>query len=191
MFTIVFSAFYLYNIKDSPRGEADGQSFVYGSTVDEFIDKDTSNERRDSSFSDQLHGRDSGIDSASQASPSPNTVAYLPNGGGSPTPSLSNATKNRRPSSALLHPDHARLLPLQNRCQPTSSPDQSSTEDLTEHLSCANAKQRPNDTNQRQHHFYLASPSTTSSMTSIAGSNKNNRYLIIELRIKHQFVVLI
>lgn len=126
------------------------------------------NERRDSSFSDQIHGRDSGIDSSHQTpSPSPNTVAYLPNS--SPTPSLSNGNKQRRPSSALLHPDHARLLPLPSRSQVT--PEQSSTEDLTEYLSNASVKNRT-EMNQQ---FYLASPSTTSSMTSIAGSSKNNR----------------
>lgn len=127
------------------------------------------NERRDSSFSDQLHCRDSGIDS-SQASPSPNTVTYLPNS--SPTPSLSNGNKQRRPSSALLHPDHARLLPLP--CRSQTSPDQSSTEDLTEYLSNSNSKNR----NEAHQHFYLASPSTTSSMTSIAGSSsKSNRFV--------------
>lgn len=120
------------------------------------------NERRDSSFSDQIHGRDSGIDS-SQASPSPNTVTYLPSG--SPTPSLNNGNKQRRPSSALLHPDHARLLPLPIRSQ--TSPDQSSTEDLTEYISNSSLKNRT-ESNQQ---FYLASPSTTSSMTSIAGSS--------------------
>lgn len=152
--------------KDSPRGEADGQSFVFGSYVDECVETNE-NERRDSSFSDQIHGRDSGIDS-SQASPSPNTVAYLPSG--SPTPSLSNGNKQRRPSSALLHPDHARLLPQQIRSQ--TSPDQSSTEDLTEFLPNVSLKNR-NELNQQ---FYLASPSTTSSMTSIAGSSsKSNR----------------
>lgn len=75
----------------------------------------------------------------------------------------------RRPSSALLHPDHARLLPLPSRSQTT--PEQSSTEDLTEYLSNPSV---PNRTETGQH-FYLASPSTTSSMTSIAGSSKNNR----------------
>lgn len=38
---------------------------------------------------------------------------------GSPTPSVNK--KGRRPSSALLHPDHARLLALR---QQQSSPDQ-------------------------------------------------------------------
>lgn len=149
-------------VKDSPRGEADGQSFVFGNYVDEGSNE---NERRDSSFSDHIHGRDSGIDS-SQASPS---VTYIPNG--SPSPSLSNGNKQRRPSSALLHPDHARLLlPSVSRGQ--QSPDQSSTEDLTEYLSSSNFKNRGEMSQQ----FYLASPSITSSTTSIAASSsKSNR----------------
>ncbi|XP_031640106.1 uncharacterized protein LOC116352038 isoform X2 [Contarinia nasturtii] len=145
--------------QDSPnnvRGEADGQSYVFGSYVDESIE----NERRDSSFSDHMH-RDSGIDS-SQASPSPNTVTYPRSPSGSPTPSLNNGNKPRRPSSALLHPDHARLLPILSRSP--NSPDQSSTEDLTEYRA---------ELNQQ---FYLASPSITSSTTSIAGSSKSHRY---------------
>ncbi|XP_055313698.1 uncharacterized protein LOC129574986 [Sitodiplosis mosellana] len=153
--------------QDSPRGQADGQSFVFGSYVDE-SGESNENERRDSSFSDQIHGRDSGIDS-SQASPSPNTVTYLPNG--SPTPSLNNGSKQRRPSSALLHPDHARLLPPPSRGQ--ISPDQSSTEDLTEYLSNASLKHRGELSQQ----FYLASPSITSSTTSIAASSsKSHRF---------------
>lgn len=153
-------------LQDSPRGEADGQSFVFGNYVDECVETNE-NERRDSSFSDHIHGRDSGIDS-SQASPSPNTIAYLPSG--SPTPSLSNGNKSRRPSSALLHPDHARLLPPPPiRSQ---SPDQSSTEDLTEFLTNSSLK---NKSDLNNHQFYLASPSTTSSMTSIAGSIKSHR----------------
>lgn len=150
-------------VKDSPRGEADGQSFIFGSYVDESTGSNE-NERRDSSFSDHIHGRDSGIDS-SQASPSPNTVTYIPNG--SPTPSLSNGNKQRRPSSALLHPDHARLLATPSRGQ--ISPDQSSTEDLTEY---SNLKHRGELSQQ----FYLASPSISSSTTSIAAlSSKSHR----------------
>lgn len=148
-------------LKDSPnnvRGEADGQSFVFGS----YVDESNENQRRDSSFSDNMH-RDSGIDS-SQASPSPNTVTYPRSPSGSPTPSIKNGgsggNRSRRPSSALLHPDHARLLPLLNRSQ--NSPDQSSTEDLTEYRA-----------EQNQQSFYLASPSISSSTTSITSSKSH------------------
>lgn len=78
-------------------------------------------------FCDQLHasgcgGGDSGIDSI-QASPSPvaipdkNSPSTTPIG--SPNPSIGDR-KHRRPSSALLHPDHARLLALR---QLHTSPD--------------------------------------------------------------------
>lgn len=163
--------------KDSPRGEADGQSFIFATNINEFTDRNE-NERRDSSFSDHLHARDSGIDSI-QASPSPNTAAYLPGvkpqcqSPGSPTPSIT-SMKNRRPSSALLHPDHARLLPLPSRSP--QSPDQSSTEDLTEYLTHLKSNNSPDMNGQ----LYTASSSTTSSMTSIAGcSNKSHRYVCV------------
>lgn len=169
--------------KDSPRGEADGQSFIFATNINQFSDHNES-ERRDSSFSDHLHARDSGIDSI-QASPSPNTAAYLPgvkpqSPCGSPTPSISSSTKNRRPSSALLHPDHARLLPLPLPCRSSQSPDQSSTEDLTEYLTQLklnnNAATDLNGTTAGIGQLYTASSSTTSSMTSIAGcSNKSQR----------------
>lgn len=78
-----------------------------------------------------------------QVSPSPIACGLsspLP----SPTPSV------RRPSSALLHPDHAKLLLL----YPISSPDQTSIEDMSD---C---------------HHDQASPSfsTTSSLTSVAAA---------------------
>ncbi|KAF2902840.1 hypothetical protein ILUMI_03346 [Ignelater luminosus] len=63
----------------------------------------------------------------------------------SPTPSL------RRPSSALLHPDHARLL----RLHPLSSPEQTSMEDMSEIQNGVVAS---------------ASSSTTSSLTSVAAA---------------------
>ncbi|KAH0810281.1 hypothetical protein GEV33_012511 [Tenebrio molitor] len=62
----------------------------------------------------------------------------------SPTPSI------RRPSSALLHPDHARLL----RLYPVSSPEQTSMEDVS-------------DSNN---HVISPSSSTTSSLTSVAAA---------------------
>lgn len=109
-------------------------------------------------------------------------AAYLPgvkpqSPCGSPTPSIC-STKNRRPSSALLHPDHARLLPLP--CRSSQSPDQSSTEDLTEYLTQLklnnNNASDLNGTNAGICQLYTASSSTTSSMTSIAGcSNKSQR----------------
>lgn len=63
-----------------------------------------------------MHAGDSGIDSI-QASPSPIALPDKSNISpcisplGSPTPSIGDRT-HRRPSSALLHPDHARLLAL-------------------------------------------------------------------------------
>lgn len=65
----------------------------------------------------------------------------------SPTPSI------RRPSSALLHPDHARLLRIQTL--PTS-PDHTSTEDMSDFHTGLGLS---------------ASSSTTSSMTSIAAAS--------------------
>lgn len=104
------------------RGEADGQSFIFPIIQDD----QNPNDRRNSLFCDQLHaggGGDSGIDSI-QASPSPvalpdkNSPSTTPIG--SPNPSIGDRRHNRRPSSALLHPDHARLLALR---QLHTSPD--------------------------------------------------------------------
>ncbi|KAK4879692.1 hypothetical protein RN001_007838 [Aquatica leii] len=98
---------------DSPRGEADGQSFIFPYCSDDAV----------SQYSNcETNHHDSGIDST-QISPSPfacgSTVSPLP----SPTPSL------RRPSSAsLLHPNHARIP----RFHPLSSPEQTSVEDVSE-----------------------------------------------------------
>lgn len=66
----------------------------------------------------------------------------------SPTPSL------RRPSSSLLHPDHARFLRLHPLCSPTHS----STEDVSE----------PHTSNNN--HIASPSSSTTSSLTSVAAA---------------------
>ncbi|RZB40294.1 hypothetical protein BDFB_013775, partial [Asbolus verrucosus] len=63
----------------------------------------------------------------------------------SPTPSI------RRPSSALLHPDHARLL----RLYPISSPEQTSMEDVSD---------------SQNNHVISPSSSTTSSLTSVAAA---------------------
>lgn len=78
--------------------------------------------------------------------------------------------KQRRPSSTLLHPDHARLLPipLPNRSQLSS--DQSSNEDLTEYFSNGSITKT-----EYGNQLCTESSSTTSSMTSIAGFNKNHR----------------
>lgn len=130
------------------------------------MDDCSDSERRDSTSSDHLRGRDSGIDS-SQASPSPNRITE-PTPSGSPTPLLNNGNRQRRPSSALLHPDHARLLPLQNRYQKSSN--QSSIDDLTEYLSNSNSSVK-NPNTESTHTFYLHSPSTTSSMTSMTSVN--------------------
>lgn len=82
--------------------------------------------------------------------------------------------RQRRPSTALLHPDHARLLSLTlpNRNQP--SPDQSSNEDLSDY---SGHGKRDIDAHQQ---LYTASSSTTSSMTSIAGyTSRSHRYYYI------------
>ncbi|XP_030078833.1 endochitinase A [Drosophila hydei] len=215
--------------QDSPRGEADGQSFIFPAIVETSVgstnvastssssnnDNNDSNnsiatrrsnnhltlrtERRSSLYCDTLHAGDSGIDSV-QASPSPNAfiappgVHGLPGGhsGGrschvSPTstptqgsPNLSlgrrhmrnsicvvpsgGAANYRRKSSALLHPDHARLFALRmkhaaalERAQ--TSPDQTSIEDANEFHDNGLA------TNMR---LCSASSSTTSSLTSVA-----------------------
>lgn len=157
------------------------------------IADDPDGDRRHSLFIDPTHAGDSGIDSI-QASPSPNAFICLPGGvgmvggggggcgssgstsipgtssvivttspSGSPTPSLS---KPRRPSSALLHPDHARLLALRTQQQ---SPDQTSLEDMTEFNGGACGIQ-----------IGTTSSSTTSSLTSIAAAsiNPHSRYFI-------------
>ncbi|KAH8261615.1 hypothetical protein KR044_012296 [Drosophila immigrans] len=215
--------------QDSPRGEADGQSFIFPAIVETSVgstnapstsqqNNDNNNEnnnslstrrsnnhltlsteRRSSLYCDTLHAGDSGIDSV-QASPSPNAfiappgVLGLPHGqtgGGSchvsptstPTqgsPNLSlgrrhmrnsicvvpsgSAANYRRKSSALLHPDHARLFALRmkhaaalERAQ--TSPDQTSIEDANEFHDNGLA------TNMR---LCSASSSTTSSLTSVA-----------------------
>lgn len=158
---------YMLN-QDSPRGDADGQSFIFGVHIDECIDGNDS-ERRDSSVS--TNARDSGIES-SQASPNPMplplpctnpAILTTPARAASPVPN-----RQRRPSSALLHPDHARLLSLTLPNRNQLSPDQSSNEDLSDY----NGHSK-ND--HASHQLYTASSSTTSSMTSIAGYVNNNR----------------
>ncbi|XP_043071524.1 uncharacterized protein LOC6558009 [Drosophila grimshawi] len=209
--------------QDSPRGEADGQSFIFPAIVETSVgstnlavastsssssnNNGSNNGRRDNNhltlrrsslYCDTLHAGDSGIDSV-QASPSPNAfvappgVHILPSGqtgGGSchvsptstPTPGSpslslgrrqmrnsicvlpSGAANYRRKSSALLHPDHARLFALRmkhaaalERAQ--TSPDQTSIEDANEFHDNGLA------TNMR---LCSASSSTTSSLTSVA-----------------------
>ncbi|XP_039149171.1 uncharacterized protein LOC6739663 isoform X1 [Drosophila simulans] len=209
--------------RDSPRGEADGQSFVFPAIVETSVSSPTavasgsgsigstnlslnarrssnhlslSTDRRSSLYCDTLHAGDSGIDSV-QASPSPNAFIAPPGvhnlplgqtGGGSchvsptstPTqgsPNLSLGRRSmrnsicvvpsgngRRKSSALLHPDHARLFALRmkhaaalERAQ--TSPDQTSIEDANEFHDNGLA------TNLR---LCSASSSTTSSLTSVA-----------------------
>ncbi|KAL9702346.1 hypothetical protein quinque_005864 [Culex quinquefasciatus] len=165
--------------QDSPRGEADGQSFVFPLAPDDThlgglhhtsslyhpaiaSGSGSGDLRRNSLFVDQLQAGDSGIDSV-QASPSPVAMpchpmvvsnAISPSASptvGSPTPSVDR--NNRRPSTSLLHPDHARLFALR---QPTS-PDQSSLEDNTEFNGAVG-----------NHGLCTASSSTTSSLTSVA-----------------------
>lgn len=114
---------------DSPRGEADGQSFVFP-----VCPEDTSPA---SAYCESNHHNDSGIESI-QVSPLPQACPSA-----SPSPSL------RRPSTTLLHPDHARLL----RLYPLSSPEQTSAEDLAEN-----------------HNRLSPSSSTTSSLNSIAAA---------------------
>ncbi|XP_016997939.1 uncharacterized protein [Drosophila takahashii] len=209
--------------QDSPRGEADGQSFVFPAIVETSVSSPVagasgsgsigstnlslnarrstnhlslSTDRRSSLYCDTLHAGDSGIDSV-QASPSPNAfiappgVHHLPlgqTGGGSchvsPTSTPTQGSPNlslgrrgvrnsicvvpsgngRRKSSALLHPDHARLFALRmkhaaalERAQ--TSPDQTSIEDANEFHDNGLA------TNLR---LCSASSSTTSSLTSVA-----------------------
>ncbi|KAI4465981.1 hypothetical protein MML48_3g00019194 [Holotrichia oblita] len=120
---------------DSPRGEADGQSFVFPACAEDATSQN-------SICCEGNHHNDSGIEST-QVSPSP-AACSAPSPMPSPTPSI------RRPSSALLHPDHARLFRLY---QP-SSPEQTSVEDVSE---IHNGHASP-------------SSSTTSSLTSIAAA---------------------
>ncbi|KAK9509998.1 hypothetical protein O3M35_004877 [Rhynocoris fuscipes] len=110
--------------QDSPRGEADGQSFVF-----------LPNDEQHSASSSAHH--DSGIDSV-QASPSPC-------GGGSTSGGLVVTSP-----SALLHPDHARLL------RRPSSPEQSLSNDEPEIVGGMIVPS--------------ASSSTASSLTSIAAA---------------------
>uniref|UniRef100_A0A182Y9I5 Uncharacterized protein n=1 Tax=Anopheles stephensi TaxID=30069 RepID=A0A182Y9I5_ANOST len=169
--------------QDSPRGEADGQSFVFPILADD--QQQSSNGRRNSLFVDQLQAGDSGIDSV-QASPSPIAMpchplvvsnAISPSASptaGSPTPSVDRAT--RRPSTSLLHPDHARIFALR---APTS-PDQvslaslplfdnhrtSSTPPHPLHTSLEDSTEFNGATTSN--HLCTASSSTTSSLTSVA-----------------------
>ncbi|XP_039964437.1 uncharacterized protein DDB_G0271670 isoform X2 [Bactrocera neohumeralis] len=150
--------------------------------------------RRSSLYCDTLHAGDSGIDSVQaspspNALPPPPGASLLGGGQGmgsnscnvspatTPTqgsPNLSlggarasisvGAANYRRKSSALLHPDHARLFALRmkhaaalERAQ--TSPDQTSIEDATEFHDNGLA------TNLR---LCSASSSTTSSLTSVA-----------------------
>ncbi|XP_068903787.1 uncharacterized protein [Tenebrio molitor] len=120
---------------DSPRGEADGQSFIFPVCAEDATSQH-------STCFEINHHNDSGIEST-QVSPSPVPCASS-SPIHSPTPSI------RRPSSALLHPDHARLL----RLYPVSSPEQTSMEDVS-------------DSNN---HVISPSSSTTSSLTSVAAA---------------------
>ncbi|XP_022908264.1 uncharacterized protein [Onthophagus taurus] len=130
---------------DSPRGEADGQSFVFPPCADDALSQHSiccENGLR-------THHSDSGIES-SQVSPSPCTTYPR-----APSPITSSPTTSvRRPSSALLHPDHARIF---RPSQPIPSPDQTSIEDVSD-----NGHGSP-------------SSSTTSSLTSIAAPPTGSR----------------
>ncbi|XP_060518047.1 uncharacterized protein LOC132696922 [Cylas formicarius] len=118
---------------DSPRGEADGQSFVFPECTDD-------NVSQHSTCLDAIQHTDSGIEST-QVSPLPPLAPASPVT--SPTPSV------RRPSSTLLHPDHARIFRLY---QHHSSPEQTSMEDISD----------------QNNHVISPSSSTTSSLNSIA-----------------------
>lgn len=138
---------------------ADGQNFVFSTYADECI---ATNE-----CSDKLRGRDSGIEST-QVSPLPNGVTLSPLHATHP-----NENKQRSPSKALLHPDHARLL--QSVYQTSSS--QSSVEGSSQYSSGCEEK---NENDESTHRLYLHSPSTASSMTSIKSMNglsKGHRYV--------------
>ncbi|XP_044266614.1 uncharacterized protein LOC123012638 isoform X2 [Tribolium madens] len=94
--------------------------------------------------------------STEEAKPGPNCSLPLLQVSPSPIPCASSSPINsptpsiRRPSSALLHPDHARLL----RLYPMSSPEQTSLEDVSD----------------SHNHVISASSSTTSSLTSVAAA---------------------
>ncbi|XP_076254340.1 uncharacterized protein LOC143192721 isoform X1 [Rhynchophorus ferrugineus] len=128
---------------DSPRGEADGQSFVFPECTDDNISQH-------STCLDAVNHTDSGIDST-QVSPLPPVATTSPIT--SPTPSV------RRPSSTLLHPDHARLF----RMYPVSSPEQTSMEDISD---------------QQNNPVLSPSSSTTSSLTSVAAAGEYMNYHI-------------
>ncbi|XP_049947749.1 uncharacterized protein LOC126456036 [Schistocerca serialis cubense] len=107
--------------QDSPRGEADGQSFVFPSEepgsplalVPSVVAAARDDEPGCCDASANQH--DSGIDSVQVSK----RVATAVCRGGNST-ACSPSPGPRRPSSALLHPDHARLLSLQlpQRCSP-------------------------------------------------------------------------
>ena len=91
-----------------------------------------------------------------QVSPSPGPIHCAAVVQPSPIPTSSpspTAGGTRRPSTALLHPDHARLL------RPPSSPDQISVEDVNEFPMVATTGVTAS-----------CSSSTTSSMTSVAAA---------------------
>nr|CAD7262347.1 unnamed protein product [Timema shepardi] len=134
--------------QDSPRGEADGQSFVFPG-ADEGAN----------GFFDLSVQHDSGIDSI-QVSPSPGSVTQCPTiheppppppvTTSSPSPTFSSS---RRPSTALLHPDHARLL------RAPGSPEHVCLEEPPADFPVTVA-----------FHHASCSSSTTSSMTSVAAA---------------------
>ncbi|XP_025831171.1 uncharacterized protein LOC108740022 isoform X2 [Agrilus planipennis] len=98
---------------ESPRGEADGQSFIFPDCQD-----DVSSGR--STLCENSHLHDSGIDS-NQVSPLP-LICGSNSATASPTPSF------RRPSTGFLHPYHAKYPHL----HPLSSPEHTSVEDVCE-----------------------------------------------------------
>ncbi|XP_045470177.1 uncharacterized protein LOC123677599 [Harmonia axyridis] len=118
---------------DSPRGEADGQSFVFPVCAEDATSPT-------STCGEINHHNDSGIESI-QASPLPACTSTTPVP--SPTPSI------RRPSTSLLHPDHARFL----RLHPLVSPEHTSTEDISD-----------------GHNHLSPSSSTNSSLNSVAAA---------------------
>ncbi|KAG5681508.1 hypothetical protein PVAND_010934 [Polypedilum vanderplanki] len=164
--------------QDSPRGEADGQSFVFSVMSD-----DITKQQNDTTFIEQSssllstsvgicrrsslsveHGQDSGIESV-QASPSPIAQSNQPiivtnssalkqpqSSSSSPTPSDKQPQQRLR---KLLHPDHARII------RPPTSPDNTSIEDMNEFVGNNNGN------------LCTASSSTTSSQTSIAAIASN------------------
>ncbi|CAG9803425.1 unnamed protein product [Chironomus riparius] len=162
--------------QDSPRGEADGSSFVFSVISDDTIKKHNDDTTFIESPSTSLavnicrrasltveHGQDSGIESV-QASPSPinaqsnqpiivtssSSLKQQQTSNSSPTPSDKQLQQKQR---KLLHPDHARIQ------RPPTSPDNTSIEDMNE-FSNGN--------------LCTASSSTTSSQTSIAAIGSNH-----------------